>query len=334
MLLCCGSFFIIYKPASCRNKRSECFFVAAAFLFYSVAKGVDETNVGIIIPIYKAEKMLERCLDSLLSQSYTHWRAILIDDASPDGSGAIAQRYARQDSRFLYLRNECNLGAAAARNRGLELLEDGYAAFLDSDDWWEPDFLEKMLSAAQDNQSDMVQCAWRINYPDGSEIPEPNTFPEYRVFDRPEFAIPLRRMLTGISMNHMARKLVRTELIRGQAFNEALHTAEDLDMSFRMLMRSQRIVFIPDALYHYYRHGEGLTGNGLTFRQKWRDNRSVSSVMMQQLQGTDLGSRRHRVLAWLRPYTIILDKMMRMLRDGRALGRTHAGKGNYEKKSN
>lgn len=279
-------------------------------------------KVNIIIPVYKAERTLERCLDSLLAQTYTQWKAFLINDASPDNSEAIARRYVERDDRFCYLKNERNLGASATRNRGLAQLENGYVAFLDSDDWWEKNFLEVMLAAVQNHDADMVQCAWRINYPDGSEIPEENVFPEERVFDRKDFAVPLRKMLTGIGMNHMARKLVRCELIRGMEFHRGLKTAEDLEMSFQCMMRAQRLVFVPDALYHYFRSGEGLTGNGLSFRRKLGDNRKVAKIMVKTLSQTELNSPSHRLLARLRPYIIIMDKVMRINRDKKALKRS------------
>ncbi len=284
-------------------------------------------RVSIIIPVYKAEKTLARCLDSLLAQTYSDWKAILIDDASPDGSGEIAKQYVQMDSRFCYIQNEQNMGVSATRNRGLTLLEEGYAAFLDSDDWWEDNTLEVMLGAARKYDADMVQCTWRINYPDGTEIPEENTFPELRVFDRKDFGIPLKKMFTGISMNHMARKIVRYELIRDLRFNESLRTAEDLEMSFRTLLRAQRIVFVPDALYHYFRHGAGLTGSGLSFQRKLQDNRSVSKIMLENLPGTPWNGSGYRILAWLRPYIIILDKVIRILRDKKALKQADAGKG-------
>ena len=283
-------------------------------------------KVSIVIPVYKAEKTLERCLNSLLMQTHSDWRAILIEDASPDGSGRIAEKYAQMDSRICYLRNERNIGVAATRNRALELLEEGYAAFLDSDDWWETDTLEKMLSAAEQYDADMVQCAWRINYPDGSEIVEENTFPELRIFEREELGIPLKKMLTGISMNHTCRKLVRCELLKGLRFDEALETAEDLDMSFRLLLRAKRIVFVPDALYHYYRHGAGLTGSGLSFQKKWRANCMVSERMLQQLSGAEWNTFQYRLLARTRPFVLVLDKAIRLRRDKKMLKRKGVGK--------
>ncbi|MGN0995930.1 MAG: hypothetical protein ACI4PG_03405, partial [Candidatus Ventricola sp.] len=77
------------------------------------------------------------------------------------------------------------------------------------------------------------------------------------------------------------------------------------------------IVFIPDPLYHYYRHGEGLTGSRLRFRQKWAANREVSTRMIRELRGSEFDRLRYRALAWLRPYLLIVPKALRILRDRR-----------------
>lgn len=281
--------------------------------------GVRTTKISIIIPVYKVEKMLARCLDSLLAQTYTDWNAFLIDDASPDRSGEVAMQYVQKDPRIHYMRNEKNMGVSATRNRALALIQSEYVAFLDSDDWWEADALEKMMAAAEKYEADIVQCAWRINYPDGSEIIEENTFPDLRKFSRSEFAIPLKKMFTSISMNHVHRKLVRRELFRGLMFAEDLKTAEDLKMSFQLLMKARTIVFIPDTVYHYYRDGSGLTGKGLPFRKKWQNNRAVSTYMLSALKGTEFNTVPLRFLAWFRPYSIILDKIKRILRDRKAI---------------
>lgn len=282
--------------------------------------------IDIIIPVYKAEETLSKCLDSLLAQTYPHWRAILIDDCSPDNSRKVGLEYAVRDSRITYLINEKNLGVAATRNRALKLLKGQYVAFLDSDDWWEPQTLERMHATAAQHRADIVQCSWFINYPDGTEIAEPNSFDDLRVFNRENYAIPLRKMFTGISMNHVARKLVRRELFQGLEFSPALKTGEDLEMSFQLLLKSNVIAFIPESLYHYYRCGTGLTGSGISFLNKWRGNCQISAIMLKGLKGTNLNTPTLRLLAWLRPFTIIMGKVYRTLRDKRSIDRSQGKK--------
>lgn len=274
-----------------------------------------EDGVWIIVPVYNAAKTLPRCLDSLLAQTFPAWEACLIDDGSTDDSWAVIRSYAEKDHRFAALASRCNGGPAAARNLGLAGARGQYVAFLDSDDWWEPDFLEQMLEAARRTGADFVQCGWTVEWPGGKSRPEPNTYPDFRVFDREAFGQPLAAMLGGISMNHVTRKLIRRQLLEGLNFPDGLVTAEDLAMSFQLLLRARRIAFLPRPLYHYYRHGGGLTGGKLGFGQKWAANRAVARMMQSQLRGTAFDTPTFRFLVWARPWRLILSKAVRLGRD-------------------
>ncbi|MDY3866261.1 MAG: glycosyltransferase [Dysosmobacter sp.] len=278
-------------------------------------KREDPARVWIIIPVYNAEKTLQKCLDSVLRQTYPAWTACLVDDGSKDGSAALAQQYIARDARFRWFPAERNSGPSATRNRGLAAAQGEYLAFLDSDDWWDDTFLEEMVTAAQEHQADFVQCAWTLEWPGGASRPEPNAYDTLRVFDRAGFGGPLTRMLSGIDLNHVARKLVRRELAEGLTFAADLATAEDLWMCFQLLMRAQRICFIPRPLYHYYRHGAGLTGGGLSFQKKWNANREVSRRMLAGLRGTEFDTPRFRFLARVRPFRLIFSKAVRLIRD-------------------
>lgn len=277
-------------------------------------------EVWVVIPVYNAAATLPKCLDSLLAQTYPNWTACLVDDGSADESGSVMKQYAALDRRFRCRTCPQNGGPAAARNFALEAAQGQYVAFLDSDDWWDRCFLEKMVGTAEEFRADIVQCAWTLEWPGGSSAPEENTYPELRVFDRSEFSRPLTRMMCGISMNHVARKLVRREMLEGLAFPTEIATAEDLAMSFQLLMRARRIAFLPQPLYHYYRHGAGLTGSALRFGQKWSANRTVSRIMREGIRGTEFDTVRFRFLAWMRPYCLLVPKIMRLLRDGRNQG--------------
>lgn len=276
-----------------------------------------QAQVWVIVPVYNGEDTLPKCLDSLLAQTYPHWTACLIDDCSTDGSRRVMEAYAARDPRFCCLENPKNTGPAGTRNRGLAAASGEYVAFLDSDDWWSADFLARMVEAAGRFGADFVQCAWTLEWPDGSSLVQANTYPGQRVFDRAGFGEPLKQMLRGISMNHVARKLVRRPLLEGLSFPEGLSTAEDLAMCFSLLLRARRIAFIPQPLYHYYRHGGGLTGSALGFRQKWEANRAVSRMMAGQLRGTEFDTAYFRFLAWARPWRLVFSKAVRLVRDKR-----------------
>ena len=100
-------------------------------------------EISIIIPVYKAEKYLRRCLDSVLSQTLSNWECILVDDGSPDQSGAICDEYAAKDSRFRVI-HKPNGGVSSARNEGLDTAKGEFICFIDSDDWVGPKYLEHL----------------------------------------------------------------------------------------------------------------------------------------------------------------------------------------------
>lgn len=113
--------------------------------------------VSIIIPIYKTEKYLRICLDSILAQTYSEWEAILVNDGSPDNCGNICDEYAAKDKRFKVIHQE-NRGVINARNKALALAQGEFLAFVDSDDYIEPSMLEEMVSLAVNNKLDIVWC--------------------------------------------------------------------------------------------------------------------------------------------------------------------------------
>lgn len=107
--------------------------------------------VSIITPVFNSEKYIEACLASVLSQSYDNWEHILVDDCSEDNSPAIIHRYAATDARIKYVRLKKNSGPGISRNKGIELAAGQYIAFLDSDDLWYPEKLEKQLEFMSEN---------------------------------------------------------------------------------------------------------------------------------------------------------------------------------------
>ena len=93
-------------------------------------------------PVYKAEKYLRRCVDSILAQTYRNFELILIDDGSPDNSGSICDEYMQKDKRVKVFHQE-NQGVSSSRNLGIEQAQGEWITFIDSDDWVDADFLEK-----------------------------------------------------------------------------------------------------------------------------------------------------------------------------------------------
>lgn len=114
-------------------------------------------TISIIVPVYKSEKFICRCMDSLLSQSFTDFEILLIDDGSPDGSGKICDSYAMKDSRVRVFHKE-NGGVSSARQLGIDNARGEYTIHADPDDWVEPTMLAELYGKAKTEDADMVIC--------------------------------------------------------------------------------------------------------------------------------------------------------------------------------
>jgi glycosyltransferase involved in cell wall biosynthesis len=124
-------------------------------------KSAAAKGCSIIIPVYNMEEWLERCIKSVVSQTYNELEIILVDDGSTDGSSDICKEWAKKDSRIVYFKQH-NAGLGAARNTGLKMAKFDYVTFLDSDDWLEPTFVEKIFGAmlAADTQIGMCDICY------------------------------------------------------------------------------------------------------------------------------------------------------------------------------
>ena len=118
--------------------------------------------ISVIVPVYNVEKYLNKCIESIVNQTYTNLEIILVDDGSPDNSGAICEEYAKKDPRIKVIHQE-NAGAPAARNVAIDKAVGEFMYFMDSDDWAEPTMLEDMYTLAEENESQLVVAGFFID---------------------------------------------------------------------------------------------------------------------------------------------------------------------------
>ena len=122
-------------------------------------------KVSIIVPVYKAEKYLHRCVDSIIAQTFKDWELLLVDDGSPDNSGKLCDEYAQKDNRIKVFHKE-NGGVSSARQMGLDNATGEYTIHADPDDWVEPTMLEELYAKAIEDNADMVICDYFNEYTD------------------------------------------------------------------------------------------------------------------------------------------------------------------------
>lgn len=200
-------------------------------------------KVSIIVPVYKAEAYLHRCVDSILAQTFTDWELLLIDDGSPDRSGDICDEYANKDTHIRVIHKE-NGGVSSARQRGQEEACGEYTIHVDPDDWVEPTMLEELYQKAKDDNADMVICDYYTN-----EGPLQNYIKqEPTKLDNNVVLYELFQQLHGSCCN----KLVSRACYSGKAnYPKGINYCEDLIWCIQVLKCKPTISYINKAYYHY-----------------------------------------------------------------------------------
>lgn len=198
------------------------------------------SKISIIIPVYKVEKYLRRCLDSIIQQTFAAWECILIDDGSPDNSGKICDEYAEKDTRFKVIHQE-NGGVSVARNTGLNMAEGDWISFIDPDDWIEPDMYEIAYNRAEKDELDLIQ--W--NY-----VIEKNKNHIKKHLDEKYFSYQdAEKYWLSVCWN----KLIHRHLIFDNGFRFPIGVAmgEDKVFGYKIYSVSLKSLHIEKFLYHY-----------------------------------------------------------------------------------
>lgn len=198
--------------------------------------------ISIIVPVYNAEQYLHRCIDSILTQSYINFELLLVDDGSPDNCGAICDEYATQDSRVRVLHKE-NGGVSSARNLGLDNAKGEWITFVDSDDWVESEFLEKMMATAD------AELVVGGNVRPSGELKQATD----KLYDTASMADFLEEHLNGSLLRAPWGKLLRYSIIEHYhiRFDEHIRFGEDTIFIYKYLCQCQVVSTISSCGYHY-----------------------------------------------------------------------------------
>ena len=197
-------------------------------------------EISVIVPVYRVEPYLRRCVDSILSQTFTDFELILVDDGSPDNCGAICDEYALKDSRVRVIHKQ-NGGLSDARNAGIDIAQGNYLTFVDSDDWVADQYVSAMVQALDDG-CDMVVCDMEYVYDDGqTTFSSGGTFIGSSVTNDPEL----------ININNSAcNKLIKTTIVKSFLFPKGKNY-EDLATIPVWIALSHHINKVDQPLYFY-----------------------------------------------------------------------------------
>lgn len=210
-------------------------------------------KISVIVPVYNVEQYLERCVDSIINQTYTNLEIILVNDGSTDNSGKLCDELAKKDERIRVIHKE-NGGLSDARNRGIDEAESDLVGFIDSDDYIDSDMYEVLLKSLNDTDADLSMCALYDVY---------NNTPEAQVTNKEtwklssEQAIKMvmeAKILSVTAVNKLYRKSLFTDL----KF-EVGKIAEDAFIMIKLLDKCEKIVATNEKKYYYVHRENSIT---------------------------------------------------------------------------
>ena len=215
--------------------------------------------ISVIVPVYRVEQYLHRCVDSILAQTYTNLEIILVDDGSPDCCGEICEGYAAKDSRIRVIHQE-NGGVSTARNAGLDVCTGEYICFVDSDDYIHPEMYEKMLFAQLEHQVDICVCQWQYEFADGRhpitpEMIDPTIFDvkTSRELARYFYGEPIEILTSVVVWNKMYKRELLCDLrFCGRMMEDEAYLTE-------LLSGNKTVWVMPQLFYVYVQNNASLT---------------------------------------------------------------------------
>ncbi len=219
---------------------------------------MEKPLISVIVPVYKAEQFLKKCVDSIVNQTYKNLEIILVDDGSPDKCGELCDEFAKNDDRIKVIHKE-NGGQSSARNVGLDIMTGEYVGFVDSDDWIEPNMYEKLYGLIEKNNAHIVACGIRCDLPHGKTVyfnPEYPRVSEKEIFTKTE---ALKELIINHKITTSAcDKLFYKDVFKELRFREGT-VYEDFELMPQCIETVEKVVYDPVPLYHYVMLSDSTT---------------------------------------------------------------------------
>lgn len=222
-----------------------------------------EIRLSIIVPIYRVEKYLKRCIDSILNQKFRDFELILVNDGSPDSCGDICDEYSKNDTRIKVIHKK-NGGLSSARNAGIEIAQGEYIGFVDSDDWINEDMYEVLYSIGLNNDLDIVECTYS------------KVFNTENLYDcKNEYDLIILDNISAIEALYKDtfygsvvswNKIYRKNLFKDIRFPLG-KINEDQFTTYKLYYNCNKIGFINRDLYYYYQSVNSITRSSFTVKK-------------------------------------------------------------------
>jgi glycosyltransferase involved in cell wall biosynthesis len=219
-------------------------------------------KVSVIVPIYKVEKYLPRCIDSILNQTYKNIEIILVNDGSPDRCGEIVEEYASIDNRIKVIHKK-NGGLSDARNAGMDLVTGKYTIFVDSDDWLDIKMIAKLMNTCKKFKADVVQSAFYYAYENQLLLDH-----RYYKVKEPPIVFDREALMNELVKNERVKnfawgKLIKTRILQGIQFKKGV-LFEDVFWAHQVMHRTERYVLVNAPLYYYLQRDDSIVSTYTT----------------------------------------------------------------------
>lgn len=220
---------------------------------------MDKTRISVIIPVYNTEKYLEKCLNSVISQSLEEIEIIVVNDCSSDNSLKIIKKYIQKDNRIILINKKENEGVSEARNSGIKIARGEYILCVDGDDWIEKDCLKELYEMAKKNEAEIVVSDFYLDYGNKNVVYQIDQENRMQTFFKKEDAI--KNIFSGKGFPSIWNKLVKREIYEKNniKFPTNISMGEDLLTVLSLIYSSTKIIKLNKAYLHYIQNPKGAT---------------------------------------------------------------------------
>lgn len=218
---------------------------------------MEKPLISVIIPVYKVEPYLKKCVDSVINQSYKNLEIILVDDCSPDSCPQMCDEYKKTDGRIKVIHHAVNGGLSCARNSGIEAASGEYIAFVDSDDFVNPSMIEVLYSELAGNNCDIAVCGVKHIFENDTVLLSERAAAGRKKIMSGTDAVKMIYSDTDSVSFSACNKLYKTALFDDVRFpSQKLH--EDVFTTYKLYFKAERIVFTDTELYYYLQRGGSI----------------------------------------------------------------------------
>lgn len=235
-------------------------------------------EISVIVPVYKAEQYLDRCVKSILEQTYQNFELILVDDGSPDNSPSLCDEWVKNDNHIYVIHKE-NGGASSARNAGLKIAKGRWIAFADSDDWLDRTALKTLYDLANQYNVPMAIGGMRVvqKYTDASIVMKQNA----KVLSNADLMSRFFRLNGEPDTHSVCGAIIRRDILEDYSFIEG-RMNEDVETCYYLARKCEAAVYTDAPLYNYFKNIEGVTNSG--FSKKKLDLLDIWDIVQKQVE--------------------------------------------------